>query len=67
MLSKTEWVARRLTAHYLPNERVAYNVGPEWLINPETGRALEIDVFLGDQQIGLGFEEFTMAATSPGC
>jgi hypothetical protein len=33
---------------------VAFGVRPEWLINPETGNALEIDIYFPD--LKLGFE-----------
>ena len=47
-VSNTERIARGLLKHYMPNERVAFNVRPEWLVNPKTGNALELDLYLVD-------------------
>ncbi len=43
-LSQTESIARQLLRHYLPKDRVVFNSRPEWLVNPETGHALELDI-----------------------
>lgn len=47
-LSQTEYVARALFRHYLPRERVVYGVRPDWLMNPETGNCLELDLYWPD-------------------
>jgi len=47
-LSHTESIARGLFKHYLPNERVIFNVRPDWLVNPKTGNALELDLWMPD-------------------
>jgi hypothetical protein len=44
-LSNTERIARGLLHHYLPDERFIFNVRPEWLVNPKTGNALELDIY----------------------
>ncbi len=52
-LSNTERIARALFRHYLPNQRVVYNVRPEWAINPETGNALEYDLLFPDLRLAV--------------
>jgi hypothetical protein len=47
-LSQTENIARALFKTYLPNERVVYGVRPDWLMNPETGNCLELDLYWPD-------------------
>ena len=53
LLSKTEFVARSLLRHYLPRERFRYNVRPDWLKYPPTGRNLELDILLPDRNIAI--------------
>jgi hypothetical protein len=52
-LSKTESVARALLRHYLPRERFQYNVRPDWLKYPPTGRNLELDIYLPERHIAI--------------
>ncbi len=50
-LSKTEWTFRKLFATYLPHDRVVYNSRPEWIVNPATKNALELDIFYPDLKL----------------
>lgn len=54
MTSKVEQTVRDLMAHFAPFLAVQYNVRPDWLINPETGKRLEIDLYF--PQINVGIE-----------
>ncbi len=52
-LSRTERIGRDLFRHYFPREQAVYNVRPDWLVNPETGNALEIDIFYSALNLGV--------------
>lgn len=45
MTSQTENLARDLLHHHFPFLHAVYNSRPDWLRNPKTGRALELDIF----------------------
>lgn len=50
MLSKIEKIARQVFCLY---DRVEYNVRPDWLVNPRTGKNLEIDIYFPDKKVGI--------------
>lgn len=63
-LSNTERIVRSLLNHYMPHEKVAFTIRPEWLVNPKTGSALELDLYLPDlkqawQITGIQHSRFT--------
>jgi hypothetical protein len=53
MTSHTEQLARDLLRHYQPRLRQILNFRPDWLRNPETGRNLELDIYLPDIQAAI--------------
>jgi very-short-patch-repair endonuclease len=52
-LSQTEALARALLKHYLPRERFLYNVRPDWLRNPKTGKRLELDLYCPERSFAI--------------
>ena len=53
-VSKQEKVLREIVRDVLPEVEAFYNVRPDWLKNPMTGKNLEIDIYL--PSVNLGFE-----------
>lgn len=47
-LSQTEYIARQLLKHYLPRVHFVYNLRPEWLKHPKSGRRVELDIYAPD-------------------
>lgn len=52
-VSKTEQLARDLMQYFHPELEVVYGVRPDWLQNPATRQALELDIFFPDLQSGI--------------
>ena len=44
-MSRQEFIVRKILKEKYPEEEVYYNYRPEWLINPPTGRRLELDIY----------------------
>lgn len=65
-LSKTEATARALLAHYFPRERFIYNIRPSWLINPKTGRRLELDIYCPDRKLAIEIDGIQHGRYIPG-
>ncbi len=65
-LSHTERIARGLLKHYMPNERFVFNCRPEWLMNPKTGNALELDIFAPDLKLAWEIQGVQHGRFTPG-
>jgi hypothetical protein len=48
-----EETIRALFKRKWPNDRAYYNYRPEWLINPRTGRRLELDIYYPSQNLAI--------------
>lgn len=48
-----ENLIKELFKRKYPNEKVFYNYRPEWIINPQTGHRLELDIYYPDLKIAI--------------
>lgn len=51
--SHTEQLGRDLIHHYLLGFKTVYGIRPKWLTWPETGRQLELDIYLPDLKLAI--------------
>jgi hypothetical protein len=51
--SKIESLTRNVVNFYYPNIEIIYNHRPDWLKNVETGRNLELDIFIPEKNIAI--------------